>query len=292
MNNGTIAVVTGASQGIGREVARQLAMEGRDVVMVARNTPRLSAAAEYVGSISAQVIPLPADLSRMVEVHRLADELHHRWLALNVLVHRAAVILSKRQITNEGFEETFATNVMAPFLLSYLLADSLRRNAPARVIFFYGGGRAVFDIDDLMSEHGYDGWLAYNETNNADVMIALELAKLWRGTGVSVNCVFPGLVKTAILGGIPGYLRVLLPLARPFLRSPSEGATVATWAATGSELSRVSGKLFGSFVGNPRREFSLPRVTRNPDRRQQLFAQLCEITGIQPSMQTRKADAA
>jgi len=106
---------------------------------------------------------------------------------------------------------------MAPFLLSHLLFDQLRSAAPSRVILFYGGGRASFNLTNLMSDRDYDGWIAYNQTKNADVMIALELARRWEGTGIAVNCVFPGLVKTAIMQGVPrtceGSWRSYLPLS-------------------------------------------------------------------------------
>ena len=127
MSDKAVAVVTGASQGIGREVAQQLAAAGRDVVMVARKTPRLFAAVEHVkssGSLS-QVVAIPADFSRMTEVRRLPGEINRRFPNVNVIVHCAAVILRQRQVTDEGLEATFATNVMAPFLLSHLLFDSL-----------------------------------------------------------------------------------------------------------------------------------------------------------------------
>src|SRR5438270_7516322 len=123
MSDRAVAVVTGASQGIGREISQQLAAAGRNVVMVARNTPRLFDAVEYVKSSASQsqIVAIPADLSRMAEVHRLAGDTNRRFRNVNVIVHCAAVILPRRQVTDEGFETTFATNVMAPFLLSHLL---------------------------------------------------------------------------------------------------------------------------------------------------------------------------
>ncbi len=81
------------------------------------------------------------------------------------------------------------------------------------------GGRASFDIDSLMGKRRYDGWLAYNQTKNADVMIALELSELWRDMEISVNCVFPGLVKTAILGGIS---RIFASPSAPCTAAPAK----------------------------------------------------------------------
>jgi NAD(P)-dependent dehydrogenase (short-subunit alcohol dehydrogenase family) len=280
--SGAIAVITGASQGIGREMAQQLACQGHTVVMIARNTPRLPEAAKYVSSAcpGANVISIAADLSRMAEVRRLGDEISRRFPKVNVLAHCAAAILPRREVTDEGFEATFATNAMAPFLLSHLLFAPLHNAAPSRVIFFYGGGRGSFDLANLMSDRDYDGWIAYNQTKNADVMVTLELARQWEGAGITVNCIFPGLVKTAILRGIPGYMRAfLIPLA-PLLRTPSRGAIAPVWVATAHELANVSGKLFGSFMGNPRREFKLPRVTRDPDRRRHLIELLSSWIGL------------
>jgi NAD(P)-dependent dehydrogenase (short-subunit alcohol dehydrogenase family) len=278
----SVAVVTGASRGIGREVALGLARTGVRVVMVARDTPRLSQSAAHVSATAsgAPVVALPADLSRMAEVRRLAAEISQRFPRIKVLLHGAAAILRERRQTQEGFEATFATNVMAPFLLTHLLLERLRAGAPSRVIFFYGGGRASFRLDDLMSARRYRGWTAYNQSKNADVMLMLELAQQLRRTGIAVNAVLPGIVNTEIIQGLPAPLRLVLKLMRPLLRTPSEGASAAIWAATAPELAGVSGKLFGSLAGNPRREFELPRAVRDPVRRQRLDAYLGEVTGI------------
>jgi NAD(P)-dependent dehydrogenase (short-subunit alcohol dehydrogenase family) len=206
----------------------------------------------------------------MAEVRRLADHIKQRFSELHSLIHCAAVILKSREITPEGFEATFATNVMAPFLLSQLLYEPLQLGRPSRVVFFYGGGKSSFDLGNLMSERHFDGWAAYNQTKNANVMVSIEMGQQWQSAGIAVNSVFPGLVKTAILREIPWYLRAILTPLRPLLRTPTEGAAAPVWAVTAPELATVSGKLFGSLVGDPRREFQLPRVTRNSHNRQQL----------------------
>lgn len=280
-NSGAVAVITGASQGIGREMVQQLACLGYTVVMIARNTPRLAKAVEYVSSAcpQANIVPIAADLSQMREVRRVADKISQRFPKVNILAHCAAVILSKREVTDEGFEATFATNAMAPFLLSHLLFDPLHNSTAGRVLFFYGGGRRSFDLANLMSDRDYNGWIAYNQTKNADVMITLELAREWEGAGIAVNCVFPGLVRTAILRNIPTYMRALLIPLGPMLKTPSQGAIAPVWVATAPELANVSGKLFGSFMGNPRREFKLPVVTRDADRRRRLIELLSNWTG-------------
>jgi NAD(P)-dependent dehydrogenase (short-subunit alcohol dehydrogenase family) len=278
-HNGDVSVVTGASQGIGQEVAIQLAKSGSNVVMVARDALRLFEAVERVrlASGSARLLPMLADFSQMTEVRRLGYEISTRFPKIALLIHCAAVIVKQRQVTREGFEATFATNTMAPFLLTHLLFNGLYNGAPSRVLFLYGGARGLFDSNNLMSEHNYDGWNAYSQSMNANVMVTLELACRWGSVGIKVNSVFPGFVDTALARQAPMLVRFLL---RPFLRTPLEGAVTPIWVATEPDLADVSGKLFGSLAGEPRREAKLPSITCNRDHRIRLFSLLLEWTGL------------
>ncbi len=249
-------VVTGASGGIGKEIARGLAAAGHAVTLVGRDRGRTQAAADDVRTTTGREVHVVlADLSLMSEVRRAAAELAEALPKLDVLIHNAAVVPTTRKVTSEGIEEAFATNVLAPFLLTQLLTPSLERAAPSRVIAFYGGGQPNFDIDDLQSERGkYDGWNAYVQTKNACVALTRAWSARLAPKKIFANAVLPGLVNTAGMRALPGRMQFFSILFRPFMRTPAQGARTPIWAATSPDLDGVSGKVFGSIVGDWKQE--------------------------------------
>jgi retinol dehydrogenase-14 len=254
-------IVTGASGGIGKEIARGLAAAGHDVTLVGRDRARTQAAADDVRATTGREVHVVlADLARMADVRRAASELLVSLPKIDALIHNAAVVPSTRNVTSEGIEEAFATNVLAPFLLTELLMPSLERAAPSRVVAFYGGGQPNFDIDDLESARGtYDGWNAYTQTKNACVVLTRAWGRRLAPKKVFANAVLPGIVNTAGMRALPGRMQVFSVLFRPFMRTPAQGARTPIWVATSPDLEGVSGKVFGSVMGDWKKE-----VTRFP----------------------------
>lgn len=254
-----VGVVTGASGGIGLEIARGIAALGWTTVLVARSEPKLRAAAADVraSTRSERVEIVVADLARMRDVERAASELAARHERVDALVNNAAIVPSERRTTTEGLEEAFATNVLAPFVLSERLRPALER-AKGRAVFFYGGGQPSFEIDDLQSEKGaYDGWTAYCQSKNACVMLARESQHRFGATGVTYVATIPGLVNTAGMRALPGRMQFFSVLFRPFMRTPAEGARTALWLATSPELPPgAGGKVFGSMMGDWKAEMT------------------------------------
>src|SRR5690242_3488838 len=149
---GKVVVVTGASAGIGAAAARELAGLGATVVAVGRNRQRLEQVAARIGGE-----PLQVDFASLTAVRKLAGELLERHAHIDVLVNNAGLVTSRREVTEDGYEKTFAVNHLAPFLLTNLLLERLRASAPARVVTTssgaHGGGR--LDFDDLQSERSW-----------------------------------------------------------------------------------------------------------------------------------------
>ena len=207
-------------------------------------------AANGAGSISWRFL----DLASIASIRDFAAGFEKDVPTLHVLVHNAGVMLSKRQETEDGIEGTFGTNHIGPFFLNQLLEPLLRRSAPARVVVVASRAHqrvpGGLDFDDLQSEKRYTGMRAYSVSKLANVLFTLELSRRLEGTGVTANCLHPGVVATNI--GRDGDLRGLLALAlrvfRPFLLSPEQGARTTVFLACDPNLQETSGKYFADCV--------------------------------------------
>ncbi|MFW9933467.1 MAG: SDR family oxidoreductase [Candidatus Thorarchaeota archaeon] len=245
---GKTCIVTGANSGIGRETALGLAKEGAKLIMLARSKQKGDEARKYIISASnTQVDLMLCDLSSMTEVRRFAREFSTNYDRLDVLINNAGAVFSKRDVTPEGFEMTFAVNYLAPFLLTHELLPILKSSAPSRIINLTSGlhSRARIDLDDLQSKRKYKGMDAYQTSKLMDLLFTYKLARELQGTGVSVNVVSPGFVATN-LGSSSGsrMSKIMFGMMKPFQLSPAEGAETSIYVATSSELEGVTGRHF------------------------------------------------
>jgi NAD(P)-dependent dehydrogenase (short-subunit alcohol dehydrogenase family) len=207
-------LITGATNGIGKAAALELAKEGTTVVIVGRDKTKTEAVATELRSASGNknVEYLLADLSSQASVHKLADDFKTKYSRLEVLINNAGGFFDTRKTTVDGLEYTFAFNHLGYFLLTHLLLDVLKASTPARIINVSSSaqGLARLDLNDLQSEKSYDrGLAAYNMSKLANVMFTYELAKRLKGTGVTVNTLHPGVVWTGFAkgaGGLPGFI--------------------------------------------------------------------------------------
>ncbi|HME93651.1 MAG TPA: SDR family oxidoreductase [Methylomirabilota bacterium] len=243
-----ICVVTGATSGIGKETAVALAKGGATVAMVCRTRDRGEAAlAEIRRRAGHDAVSLfVADLSSQRAIRAVAAELQAALPRIDVLVNNAGLALRDRLVTEDGFENTFAVNHLAYFLLTRLLQPTLLASAPARVVNVSSEAHRWGSIrfDDLMGEVAYDGWKAYAQSKLANVLFTYELARRLDGTGVTANCLHPGLVGTAFASRGPSLIRILSRLARPLLRSPASGAATSVYLASAPEVATVTGQYF------------------------------------------------
>ena len=243
---GKVVLITGGTSGIGRAAATALAATGAEVVVTGRNRERGEAAVGEIrrASGSAKVSLMLADLAVQAEVRRLAQGFQERHDRLDVLVNNAGLIQSRRTETPEGIELTLAVNHLAPFLLTNLLLDLLKRSAPSRIITVSSEARrhAEIDFDDLQSERRYRAFPVYGMTKLANILFTYELAERLRGTGVVANCVHPGGVNTNF-GNNDRSLGILLFRAfKPFMRTPEQGADTVVYLASSPEAGEMSGE--------------------------------------------------
>ena len=247
---GKVCVVTGANSGIGKETALGLAQLGATVVLVCRSQERGAAALAEIKQRSGNdsVALLVADLSSQRQVRRVAAAYRQQFDRLDVLVNNAALARRKRSVTEDGVELTLAVNHLAPFLLTNLLLDRLKASAPARVVTVSSAAHKDTEINfaDLQGGQRYAtfGFGAYSQSKLANVLFTYELVRRLEGTGVTANCLHPGVVATGIFRDTPLWLRTGLALARPLILGSAQGADTVLYLATAPEVAEVSGRYF------------------------------------------------
>lgn len=231
---GKTCVVTGASAGIGAALATGLARQGATLALVARDQGRLDEVAAACRAAGApEVRTYAVDFASLEQVRELAVRLLEDLPRIDVLCNNAGATFTKRAETVDGYERTFAVNHLAPYLLTRLLTDRLVASAPARVVITASDSHEFgpIDPDDYMSTAKYSPLKVYGRSKLANILLATELAERLKGTGVTVNCFHPGFVATSIGRDHP--LGVLvMKLAKPFIKSPQQGADTGLWLAT------------------------------------------------------------
>jgi NAD(P)-dependent dehydrogenase (short-subunit alcohol dehydrogenase family) len=244
--SGKLALVTGATGGIGKEIARGLARLGADVLIGARDASRGEAArADIVSSTrNDRVWVMTVDVSDLTSVRVFAEAFRQRHPRLDVLVNNAGVWSTDRRESADGYELTFATNVLGPHLLTSLLLEPLRGAGAARILNVVSAFAGSYDIDDLnFTRRKWDGFKAYTQSKQALRMLTWGLAKRLEGTAVTANAVSPGFVKTDFNRNARGFRAAMINLsARLFAVSSEEGADTPVWAAVAPELATVSGR--------------------------------------------------
>ena len=244
---GKTCIITGASSGIGKAAALELASRGANVVLVCRDAARGDVAMREVASQGGGTVELLiADLAAQSEIRRVASEILAKYPRIDVLVNNAGGIFGQRQLTPDGLELTFALNHLAYFLLSSLLLDRLRASAPARIINVTSGAHHIgrLDWDNLQGEKSYSSMRAYGLSKLSNVLFTYELARRLAGTGVTVNCMHPGAVATNFAATGTTMMQTFSRLFKPLLRTPERGADTIVWLASSPEVEGLTGKFF------------------------------------------------
>ena len=221
-----------------------------------------------------------ADLASLADVRRLASEIDARYGRLDVLINNAGLATRRRETTVEGFERQLAVNHLAPFLLTQLLLPKLKASAPARIVNVASNAhhRAAFDIDDVNWERRpYSALGAYGATKLANILFTRELARRLQGSGVTANCLHPGVVATNIFGGLGVLGRLFGVVSKPFLLSSSRGAETTVHLASAAEVAGTSGEYFAR---------SRPVVAATAARDEALARRLWELSAAMTGVET------
>jgi NAD(P)-dependent dehydrogenase (short-subunit alcohol dehydrogenase family) len=252
------ALVTGATAGIGRALAEALAVAGVTTGIVARDATRGTAVKAAIDAAAGRPASrvFEADLSRPADVRRLAGEVIDAFPRLDIVVHCAGVYTRHRTVTPDGLETMFATNQLAPFLLTNLLRDRLVASAPARVLIVTAPASNKIDFDDLQGERGFRSLPRFGASKAADLFLTFEFARRLEGTGVTVNAVHPGLVRTDLMTGAPALLRWSVRLVSA---PPAKAAAAIAPLLLAPEYADRSGRFFKGG-----REIEPPKYTHDP----------------------------
>jgi len=275
---GKVALVTGGTSGIGKATAMALAAMGADVVVVGRDRERGERAAEEIRAQTGGRVDLAlADLSSQAEVRALAEEFKRRYDRLDVLVNNAGLVQSTRTETVDGLESTFAINHLAPFLLTNLLLDVLKKSAPSRVVTVSSEAErwGNIDFDDLQSKKKYRGFPVYGMTKLANIMFTYELAERLEGTGVTATCMHPGAVNTRFGTSNRGPMTLLFRLFKPFMRTPDQGADTVIWLASSPEAEGLSGRYYAD-----RKPLEPKKIANDPAACRRLWEESERLTGL------------
>lgn len=240
-------LITGATSGIGRATALGLARKGARLAILARDRGRAAKLeADLRREGCAAVDPFFADLAVQADVRRVAGDVLARLSAIHVFISNAGVVMNERRVTVDGVEQTFAVNHLAPFLLVRLLRERIEASAPARIIIVASQveARGSIDLDDLSFERKYTPLGAYDRSKLANVLFTYELARRLHDTGVTVNCLHPGVIATNLLSDYEGKSRLAGKLLRLSHPGPTDGAATSLRLATDPELIYVSGRYF------------------------------------------------
>lgn len=278
-----ICLVTGATSGLGKATALGLAKRGATVILVSRTQAKGEATRDEIrrATHNESVHTLQADLMSQAAIRQLADQCTTAYPRLDILVNNAGGVFYTRTTTPDGIETSLAFNHLANFLLTHLLLDTLKANRPSRIVNvttrLFPNTRINFD--DLQFEtRKYNGFGAYGESKLANILFTRELAARLEGSGVTVNCVHPGIFRSNFGKNNtqePLPMRIMGTVFRPIMPTAEKAAERVLYVITSPELATVSGRYLGNL-----KELTPPKQAHEAAALQQLWALSMQLTGL------------
>ena len=274
-----ICIITGTTSGIGKVTARELARMGATVVMICRNKDKGNILMnEIKAETGNQNVDLfVADLSSQKEVRRLADEIKVKYPVIDVLVNNAGAINENRTETVDGIETTFATNHLAPFLLTQLLLDNIKAAPKARIVNLASEAARMGKINfsDLSFKEGYTAMKSYCQSKLANILFTVMLSEQLKGTNITVNCMHPGVVNTGFGKELKGMTKFFFSTLSSLLRKPEKGAETSIWLASSSDVEGITGKYF-----QDKKELKMQKHYTDMATAKKLWDISAEMTGV------------
>lgn len=247
--NGKTVIITGCTSGIGKETARDLAKRGARVIMACRNVKNATELKDELvkETENENIVVRKLDLSSLQSVREFAKQINKEEKSLHVLIHNAGTAETfRKKVTEDGLEMTMATNHYGPFLLTHLLIDLLKKSAPSRIIVVASELYRIstLNMENLNPTTTLPGYLYY-VSKYANIVFTLELARRLEGSGVTANCLHPGMIDSGIWRNVPIPLSWGLGIVvKSFFKTPKQGAQTSIHLAVSDEVAKVSGKYF------------------------------------------------
>ncbi len=273
-------VVTGATDGIGKVTARELAKMGASVTIVGRDAAKGEAVVRELRQAAGhdRIGFVAGDLATQKGVRAAAAVIKGRLKKLDVLVNNAGAVFMKRELTDDGIERTFALNHLGYFLLTHELLGLLKASAPSRIVTVASAAHqgAKLDMSDLQNAKNYSGFRVYGQSKLANIYFTYELARRLQGTNVTANCLHPGFVASRFGNNTGGVFRLLIGWAKMVAAiSEDNGAKTSAFLASSPEVQGVNGKYFDKCAAVPS-----SAVSNDVDIARALWRESERLTGI------------
>ena len=243
-----VCLITGATNGIGEEAAKELNKMGAEIVFVARSEGKgEQLKAKLIEATGKEPTMILANLSSQAEVKSAAEKFLSMEKPLNILLNNAGIMNRERSITEDGLEEVFSVNHLAYFTFTLMLIDKLKSTEGSRVVNVASGAHQFvkeMNFGDLQSEKVFKPMQVYGQSKLANILFTKSLANKLADHGVTVNCLHPGFVSTGIGSNNKGIWNILMSLARPFARKTDKGAETSVYLCSSPEVKDISGEYF------------------------------------------------
>jgi len=278
--DGRIVVITGATSGVGLETAKALAQQGATIVALGRNAERGARALGEIRAVATHpksVSFVMCDLASLASVRKAATDVASVHSRIDVLVNNAGLVLAKRRETIDGFEETFAVNHLAHFLLTGMLLRNIAASDQGRIINVSSGAHWMgrLPLDDLQASRKYSSFQVYSNSKLANVLFTRELARRLAGTRITANVLHPGFVSSNF-GKDNGWLStLLLTISKPIQISSAKGAETSAYLASSPEVAGVTGGYF-----DKSRQAQSSKLSQDPQAMHDLWMASEQLTGF------------
>ena len=285
--NSKRVLITGATNGIGKETALELAKMGAEVIIVGRNPQKTERVLNElkIASGNQKIDMLIADLSSIEQINSLANEFHSKYDSLDVLINNAGAVFSEYQQSADGLEMTFALNHISYFLLTNLLLDTIKQTAKqtgeARIINVSSGAhqaaRNGLKLDNLYDKDSFGSFSAYGESKLANILFTYELARRLEGTDATVNALHPGFVASGFGHNATGIMTSIIKvMQRFFAKSSQQGAETPVYLASSPDVQGITGKYWDNKKAVKSSDISYDR-----EQQKRLWDVSAEITNLE-----------